>query len=397
MRTKATTLLAAGMLLCLALVLSACGAAAPGAGGQEQLTDAVQTAVAATGVAETEMAATVAAAVEETVAAQPTATETGADEATPTTAADVATPTAAAVEATPTAAEIVQEQAATEAPEDPAPTAEPATAPEPTAMPETEPTALPDASTMSEEELAALIDEAVAEAVAASEDVTTTTDQVASDGSISEAEIEEIEALLAESDELIALAYDLMDMYYDVYSYADEALAVLTEMEDDLAYITTSLDSIAKIMVQGSEAATQAIAELEIVLADAGSWQQAAQAKNDVWMMTVDSDTQQRIADALAFAPNEIASDRAAAIQSATAYLEGVKGGLADQIITAEELAAISQQGANAVASIQSAGGRQLEKLAQPINDLTAQLAGGELPAARAGLAELEGVLAGLR
>jgi hypothetical protein len=64
-----------------------------------------------------------------------------------------------------------------------------------------------------------------------------------------------------------------------------------------------------------------------------------------------------------------------------------------DQKISPQELAAIAQLGANAAAGLQNNGGPKLQGLSANINDITGQLARGQVPQAAAGLGALEGAL----
>lgn len=363
--------------------LPACGARKPVV-PEQGVEQTVQAAVVATNAAATEQAVAISTAVAETMAAEaksaPSATPTPAD-----TATAAATATAPAVEAEATAA---PEPSSTATAEAAAPTATPVP---PTPIPVPPSPTPADTVTMSEEELAALIDTAVNEAVAASEAATDATEAAAEDGSISEEEIEELEALLMVATYTIEAANALIMDYYGLYAaYAEEALFLLTEIEQDLEYMAESMAIITAIVEQGAEAATAAITQLEEAAAQAAISFVEAQQLSQTWGTQLQRELQARVDAALAVPASQIATDRQSAILSVEAYIESVRSSLADSVITAEELARVSLDGANATASLKAQGGRQLESLVDPINSLTADLARGNIPQAKSSVSSLE-------
>jgi hypothetical protein len=66
---------------------------------------------------------------------------------------------------------------------------------------------------------------------------------------------------------------------------------------------------------------------------------------------------------------------------------------LDDDRISQTELADIAQLGANASAGLNAHGGPQLQRLAGSINDITGQIARGQMPQARANVGNLEASL----
>ena len=81
------------------------------------------------------------------------------------------------------------------------------------------------------------------------------------------------------------------------------------------------------------------------------------------------------------------------ALQVAFDYVDAVRQSLADRSISPEEMANIAQLGANAAASLEARGGAALQRLSGSINDITGQLARGQVPQAQAGLGSLESAL----
>ena len=111
------------------------------------------------------------------------------------------------------------------------------------------------------------------------------------------------------------------------------------------------------------------------------------------WSQGLKTEMQQRIDQALAVQPQQVAESRNAAVQSALEYIDSVRAALADMKISQAELANITQLGANAAASLTAQGGPQLAKLANSVNDITAQIAGGQISAALTGLASFQASL----
>ena len=185
---------------------------------------------------------------------------------------------------------------------------------------------------MREEELAALIDQFVEEAIAASEESTTFVTEATADDTLNQEEVESLEACLAITEETIALAEELIYVYYDLYrEWAIEALELLVEIEEDLLLLGESADEVATLLIEVAE------------------------------MME----------DSLELA-------------------EGTRFVLEDNKITQFELSAIAQAGAIARAGLNAKGGPALQGFSSSINNLTAQVARGEIQQMNSGLGDLE-------
>ncbi len=337
---------------------AACAPAVPTATPDTQAT--VDAAVAATGMAQAAMQATIDAAVEATDTAEPTPTPAGSE----ATAAPTPTPTPADSEA-----------AASE-------TAE-----------------------VSEEELAAMIDQAVADAVAATEECTAATAQSTTDGAITQEELEMMVAYLADAQAAIVYADELASLYYDLYGeLATETVALLLEIEEDLSSMAETLASIDALLQevtaaieQGAAMAEQTLAQLEAAAQSASAKAAEVQAQAQEWLPALQAELEDRVTAALAVQPDDVAANRRAALQSGFEYLDAVREGLADGKISQDELTRIAQLGANAGASLSAQGGPQLGALTGSIEDITAQIARGQMGQARANLGNLEAALGARR
>ncbi len=316
----------------------------------------INAAVQATSVAQANVQATIDAAVKATAAAQPTVTQTK--------------PASGATSAAATA------------------TKAPATTPVPTV----------NAVTMTEEELDALIDQAVNEAIAATNTATTQTATYAADGTLTTQEVAAMQAAVYASQTEINQALALTQAYYDMYyDLATETLNVLKAIEQDLNSMATSMNSMAQSLAQISttlaqgQAVTQsAITQLQTTATKASQAAASAQSKEKTWNTTVQSDLNKRATAALGTKPTNVPTDLRGTTQSVTTYIDTVKTALGDSKINKTELQSISIAGANAVAGLNQFGGAQGQTLANSINTMTKQLARGEAPKAKNGLGALE-------
>jgi hypothetical protein len=279
------------------------------------------------------------------------------------------------------------------------------TAIQPTPTPALPPTAVPlpltptpapavEATTLTEEELAALIDEAVNEALAASQQAGAASAQASADDTLTSDEIYALTAAVYEAEALLTGAEELMADYYDLYGeYASAALDTMVAMEEELSAINSSLDEIAGILEQGAETASQATQQLDEATAALSAAVGQAQANAQDWAVQVQAALQGREDSILAVPPSQVAGDRSGAVEQVYAYLDTVKQAMGDGKIGQAEMSQIAQLAANAKASLHSQGGPALQNLAGSIDSLTRQLARGEWPQARSGLPSFEGSL----
>ncbi len=257
--------------------------------------------------------------------------------------------------------------------------------PTPTAQPE------PDVYELSEEELAALIDEAVNEAVVATEASSAATTQATSDGTMTEDELYETAAYVYDAEAAIYYAEELLTLYYDLYgAYADDMLYLLTAMEDDLNELIYVLEEIDTILVQGAEVATTAIDQLNEAAGNLTDHAAQAQSDRTELFTQIKTSLDERENNFANLAPNEIAGDLNGTLNQLHDYLDTVKTSFGDRKIDPAELLQIAQLGANAQASILANGGPQLQNIGGSIDGLTRQLSRGEWPQASRSLGGFE-------
>lgn len=252
--------------------------------------------------------------------------------------------------------------------------------------------------TMSEEELAALIDEAVNEAVTATQTYSTSTTEATADGNVSAEEVQTIEVYVAGAEEAIAYAEDLIAVYDEQYGeLASESLDTLAAIEEDLAAIATNtaainetLGEINATLEAGLELAEETVSQLEDAAAAATAATEEVRAEAQTWLTTVQAENQKRVEAAQNIPPSRVATNPQEALQSTFEYVDVTRNAIGDNKISQKELFDVAQAGANANASLKGHGGPELQKLGPSINGTTQQLARGDVPGARNTLGGLE-------
>ena len=323
------------------------------------------------------VAATAQVAIQATIAAGVQGTAT----ALATAATSVATPT---TQTTATPATLPQATPSVAAPP-------PTAAINPTPIP-------PDYNALTEEELAALIDQAVAEAVVATQQASTTTTSATADDTVSQQEAQTVEVYVNGAEAAIAYADELITAYTGIYGeLAVETVSLLQEVEDDLSVMTDSMEVIGNTLEQNSETLEKG---LQLAGETIGQAEEAAQSAQDRAAQAKDRATKwntqlgreiNRRADAIqGIKPDRIAPDRQGAVLMAFDFIDATHLALGDNKLTRDEMLGIGQLGANAAASLGQHGGPALQQMPGRINGITTRVARGELPQARKGLGELD-------
>ena len=276
-----------------------------------------------------------------------------------------------------------------------------------TAMPAT-PTPGPtvDYVTLTEEELAALIDQAVAEAIAATEQTTTNVYYVTEDDAITTEEVAYVYDYYYYADYYVEYAEDLIDEYYALYSdLAYEMIAEmnaieaeLNQMNDTLSSIDQSLQQISSTLDQGLALAEETIAQLETAAQTAQANAQALQSQAQDMMSTLQLDQQNRLNQISQIQPNNIPTDKLTALQSAFSFLDFANSALSDNKLSRDELTNLMQLGKNAQAGFQKFGGADalgpdMTQFAGKFDEIGQQFARGEINHGRENLNGFEASL----
>lgn len=258
---------------------------------------------------------------------------------------------------------------------------------------------------LSEEELAQAVEDSADEAVQASEQASTATDNATSDGEITEEELEELYYLYYWTLEEVEQAMYLAEEYYDLYAeLLDLTIQGLDELEQELEVILDTaneviyaLDDISQMIAQGTEIAQAALDDLEQLAGQISTNAGHIRDRLPEWNDTRGQEFDRLAGEALDVLPNDIADTRVGALAQAKEYIQSVQSAISDGRFSLEELTSISQLGANAAASLSNLGGGDLAGLPDMINGLTGSFARGGMPDVNVGLGSLQNSLPSIR
>jgi hypothetical protein len=258
-------------------------------------------------------------------------------------------------------------------------------------QPTLSPQPAPDYASISAEELAAMIEAAVNKALTDYAATSTAVTQTTSDGAVTADEATATYTSAYNVSYEVAYAEELIQAYYDYYgAYADEALATMNAMEQDLAVMSDSLAEITTIMEQGAATATAAIDQLNAAASQAQTKAGELQTKAQGLQEQVKTSLSKREEGVLNLPANNIAENQLGAINQANDFLDTFKSALGDGKFSPDELANIGQLAANAKASLDKTGDPKLQKLGGSIDGLTRNAARGEWGNARQGMCDFE-------
>ncbi len=269
-----------------------------------------------------------------------------------------------------------------------------------TAMPST-PTAGPtvDYVTMTEEELTALIDQAVAEAVTATEQTSSAVTTTTSDSAVTTEEVTYVYDYYYNAEYYVNEAEQLMAEYYNLYS--DLASQMITElngieselnqMNTTLSSIDSSLQEISSTLSQGLAVAEESIAQLNAAAQQAQTNATELKAQAQDTLSVLQADQQARVDQISQIQPNNIPTDKLAALQTGFQFIDTAKAAMGDNKLSRDELTNLAQLGANAQAGFQQfgrgdsplAGNLDLTQFTSKFSEITTQLARGQMPQAR--------------
>ena len=261
------------------------------------------------------------------------------------------------------------------------------------------PTATPvNTTTLSQEQLVALINQAVAEAYAASQTTYATTTASTQDNTVTAAETQSMTYYVQVSAQQVDEALALIEQYYAQYgSVSQETLALLQAIETDLnsiadntASMAQSLQDINATLASGVALAQETITQLNAAASNAQNTAQQAQAQAQAWSKNVKTELETRAQNAASVQANVIANNPLEAAGQLQTYLETARGILQQGTFSTKDIQLLAQQGANTKASLQKFGGANGEPLATAIDRTTQEIARGDLPQARGTYNNLE-------
>jgi hypothetical protein len=270
--------------------------------------------------------------------------------------------------------------------------------------------------TMSEEELAALIDQAVTEAIAATEQTSAAVTTSTSDDAVTAEEVAYVYEYYYYADYYVEYAEELMAEYYDLYSeLATDMITELNAIEaevaqlnDTLTSIDSSLQQINSSLQQGLAVAEESIAQLESAAQQAQTKAQELQTQAQDMISVLQAEQQGRVDQLSQIQPKDIPTDKIAALQSAFEFVDCANKAMGDNKLSRDELTSLTQLGKNAQAGFQQFGGIgaggggglgagradvDLTQFSGKFDEITTQLARGQMPQARGSVNQFEGSL----
>jgi hypothetical protein len=276
-----------------------------------------------------------------------------------------------------------------------------------TAMPATPtPGATVEYVALTEEELAALIDQAVAEAVAATEQTTTNVYYVTEDDAVTTEEVAYVYETYYYADYYVEYAEDLIAEYYALYSDLAYEMIVelnaieseLNQMNDTLSSIDQSLQQISSTLEQGLALAEETITQLETAAQTAQINAQELKTQAQDMKSVLQADQQARLDQISQIQPNNIPADKLSALKAGFEFVDFANGALADNKLSRDELLNLSQLGKNAQAGFQQFGGADgvgpdVTQFSGKFDEIGQQFARGEINHGRENLNGFEASL----
>ncbi len=265
---------------------------------------------------------------------------------------------------------------------------------------------------LTEEELTALIDQAVTEAIAATDQTTAAVNATTSDGTVTAEEVAYIYDYYYYADYYVQTANDLMAEYYNLYSdlatqMITEMNAIqseLTQMNDTLTQISTSLNEINATLSQGLTLAQESIDQLNAAAQQAQVNAQELKTQAQDMISVLQAEQQGRVDQLSQIQANNIPTDKIAALQSAFEFVDFANTAMSDNKLSRDELTNLTQLGKNAQTGLQqfgAAGGglgagradMDLTQFSGKFDEITTQFARGQMPQARGNVGQFESAL----
>ena len=259
---------------------------------------------------------------------------------------------------------------------------------------------------LTEEELTALIDQAVTEAVSAIGLAATAVTESTTDDAVTTDEVIYVYDYYYYADYYVEYAEDLLAEYYTLYS--DLATDMITELNaveselaqlnDTLTSIDSSLQEISSTLEQGLAVAEESISQLESAAQQAQTNAQELQTQAQDMISVLQAEQQGRVDQLSQIQPDNIPTDKIAALQSAFAFVDFANTAMGDNKLSRDELTNLAQLGKNAQSGFANFGGADgagpdLTQFSGKFDEITNQLARGQMPQARGNISQFESSL----
>jgi hypothetical protein len=258
-----------------------------------------------------------------------------------------------------------------------------------------------EATTLTQEEMEALITEAVNQAVAATTQATAATTQATADDALTSQEAQTVQVYVDGAEQAIAFANELLAAYSQVYGdLAYEAMAEVQQVEQDLeamatsmATLNTTLQAVNTTLQQGQALAQETIDQLESAAQAANASLEQTQAQLQAFQQKAQAGRDNLANQIAAIQADHVPADLPATLSEAFAFTDLVRGALGDNQLDRNELMQIGQLGASVSAGFNAHGGPKMQGFSGNVNQITQQLALGQVPHAQQGLGNFEASL----
>jgi hypothetical protein len=256
---------------------------------------------------------------------------------------------------------------------------------------------------ISEEELVLLIDQAVDEAVQATNQYSEAAAEATDDNTVTTQEVETVEVYVDTAEAAIANAEELLYIYYDLYGglYYDlavEAVDSVDELAVALEEIAEAVEETNEILIEiedtldaGLDLSEDLIDQLNQSADAAEARANELQVQTEQWQTDYQTQLQARLDAVENMPPTDVADTPQAALEDVFSFVQESQQALSDQQLTIDELFSLAQQGANAGAGLEVQGLAGLAGANEKLPAVLEQFARGDVVQAAA-LAENLGV-----
>ena len=261
--------------------------------------------------------------------------------------------------------------------------------------------AVPPPDEISEEELAQLFDKTVNEAIYYASQLETATNESTADNFLTEDEFELLMKYYGLSQSEMEYALSLAEMYLEIYcDLGEETVDLLYKVAEDLENLSSMSDEameliflLENILANGGTIASEDVSTFLQYSHQYVDLQTILEKHAGEWITALQGDLAVRANEYLQIQPSKVAGNRLEALIMASDYVTSVQNALGDGFLSNSELNNIAQLGANVEASFEYLNLPNMNNISGSINNITSNLARGQLPTAAANLGQLEGLV----
>jgi len=170
--------------------------------------------------------------------------------------------------------------------------------------------------------------------------------------------------------------------------------AELSQLNDTLTSIDSSLQEISGTLEQVLAVAEETIVQLESAAQQAQTNAQELQTQAQDMISVLQAEQQGRVDQLSQIQPDNIPTDKVAALQSAFDFVDFANNAMSDNKLSLDELTSLAQLGKNAQAGFANFGGTgvgpDLSQFIGKFDEITTQFARGQMPQARGNVGQFQ-------